>query len=61
LTLLADRAVLLLNEPYAGFDWDTYLKFWELVALRRASGHAVLIISRCAYGNLDRNFIETTQ
>jgi len=45
LALLADPAVLLLDEPYAGFDWDTYLKFWELVALRRASGRAVLIIS----------------
>lgn len=45
LALLADPAVLLLDEPYAGFDWDTYLRFWELVALRRASGHAVLIIS----------------
>ena len=25
----------LLDEPYAGFDWDTYLKFWDLVARRR--------------------------
>jgi len=45
LALLADPSVLLLDEPYAGFDWVTYLKFWEIVAKRRASGHAVLIIS----------------
>jgi ABC-type multidrug transport system ATPase subunit len=45
LALLADPDVLLLDEPYAGFDWDTYLKFWELVATRRASGRTVLIIS----------------
>ncbi len=45
LALLADPAVLLLDEPYAGFDWDTYLKFWELVAHRRAAGRSVLIIS----------------
>ncbi len=26
---MADPEVLLLDEPYAGFDWDTYLRFWE--------------------------------
>ena len=35
---LDDREVLPVDEPYAGFDWDTYLKFWELVAQRRATG-----------------------
>jgi ABC-type multidrug transport system ATPase subunit len=45
LALLADPEVLLLDEPYAGFDWDTYLKFWQLVAHRRATGRSVLIIS----------------
>lgn len=45
LALLADPAVLLLDEPYAGFDWDTYLRFWTLVQDHRASGRSVLIIS----------------
>lgn len=45
LAILADPPVLLLDEPYAGFDWDTYLKFWDLVAARRAAGRSVLIIS----------------
>ncbi|MFE9770470.1 ATP-binding cassette domain-containing protein [Streptomyces sp. NPDC005931] len=45
LALLADPEVLLLDEPYAGFDFDTYLRFWELVGERRRTGRSVLIIS----------------
>lgn len=45
LALLADPEVLLLDEPYAGFDFDTYLKFWELVGERRQAERSVLIIS----------------
>jgi ABC-type multidrug transport system ATPase subunit len=45
LALLPDPEVLLLDEPYAGFDWDTYQKFWGLVAARRLRGRGVLIIS----------------
>ena len=45
LALLADPDVLLLDEPYSGFDFDTYLRFWDLVAERRKAGRSVLIIS----------------
>ncbi|MEU0342878.1 ABC transporter ATP-binding protein [Streptomyces bobili] len=45
LALLADPEVLLLDEPYAGFDFDTYLRFWDLVGQRRQAGRSVLIIS----------------
>jgi len=45
LALLADPEVLLLDEPYAGFDFDTYLRFWDLMAERRQAGRSVLVIS----------------
>ena len=45
LALLADPELLLLDEPYASFDWDTYQKFWTLVGERRQAGRSALIIS----------------
>ena len=45
LALLADPELLLLDEPYASFDWDTYQKFWTLVGERRRAGRTILIIS----------------
>ena len=45
LALLTDPDLLLLDEPSTGFDWDTYQKFWGLVAQRRATGRTVLIVS----------------
>jgi AcrR family transcriptional regulator len=36
LALIHDPDVLLLDEPYQGFDWETYLRFWDLVSDLRA-------------------------
>jgi ABC-type multidrug transport system ATPase subunit len=45
LALLPDPDLLLLDEPYAGFDWDTYQRFWQLTRERRDAGRSLLIIS----------------
>ncbi|WP_341252319.1 ABC transporter ATP-binding protein [Euzebya pacifica] len=45
LALLPDPQILLLDEPYAGFDWDTYQRFWDLTRTRRDAGRSLLIIS----------------
>jgi ABC-2 type transport system ATP-binding protein len=45
LALLPDPELLLLDEPYAGFDWDTYQRFWDLTRTRRDAGRGLAIIS----------------
>lgn len=49
LALLHDPRILLLDEPYQGFDWETYLRFWDLAAELRERGCAVLIISHLLF------------
>jgi ABC-type multidrug transport system ATPase subunit len=49
LALMHDPRVLLLDEPYQGFDWETYLRFWDLAADLRERGCAVLIISHLIF------------
>jgi ABC-2 type transport system ATP-binding protein len=44
-SLMHDPDVLLLDEPYTGFDWETYLAFWELAEDLAADGTAVAVIS----------------
>ncbi|MEV4744297.1 ABC transporter ATP-binding protein [Streptomyces sp. NPDC049555] len=55
LALLHDPRVLLLDEPYQGFDWETYLRFWELARRLRDRGCCVLVVSHLAWdaGRLD--------
>ena len=49
LALMHDPTVLLLDEPYQGFDWETYLRFWELVDDLRARGRAVVVITHLVF------------
>ena len=49
LALLHDPDVLLLDEPYQGFDWETYLRFWDLVADLRVREKAVVVITHLVF------------
>jgi ABC-type multidrug transport system ATPase subunit len=49
LALAHDPGVLLLDEPYQGFDWETYLRFWDLVADLRARRKAIVIITHLVF------------
>ncbi len=56
ISLMHDPELLLLDEPYTGFDWETYLRFWDLSENRRQRGMAILIVSHMITENkrLDR-------
>jgi len=45
LALLGDPAVLLLDEPYQGFDRGVYVNFWDHVDAWRAAGKAIVIVT----------------
>jgi len=44
-SLMHDPDVLLLDEPYTGFDWETYLAFWDLADELADEGVAIAVIS----------------
>jgi ABC-2 type transport system ATP-binding protein len=45
IALLHRPQLLILDEPYSGFDWDTYLKFWDLANKLRNEGCAILVVT----------------
>ena len=49
LALAHDPELILLDEPYAGFDWETYLLFWEHAAELKRAGRALLVVSHLFY------------
>jgi ABC-2 type transport system ATP-binding protein len=49
LALMHDPPVLLLDEPYQGFDWQTYLAFWDLAGELKAAGTATVVISHLVF------------
>ena len=53
LALLADPGLLLLDEPYQGFDRGTYVNFWDHCHTWRAQGKAVIVVTHML-AELDR-------
>ncbi len=49
LALMHDPEVLLLDEPYQGFDWETYLRFWDIADESRRAGKVIVIISHLVF------------
>ena len=49
LALLHSPHLLILDEPYSGFDWETYLHFWDFTAELRSQGKSALIVSHFVY------------
>jgi ABC-2 type transport system ATP-binding protein len=45
LALLGEADVLLLDEPYQGFDYGTYVNFWDLVDAWRQAGRVVIVVT----------------
>jgi len=49
LALMHDPPVLLLDEPYQGFDWQTYLACWDMTGELRDRGTATVVISHLVF------------
>ncbi|MGW6055526.1 ABC transporter ATP-binding protein [Streptomyces sp. NPDC055189] len=49
LALMHDPTLLVLDEPYQGFDWHTYEQFWDLAASLRDRGRSVLVVSHLVH------------
>ena len=49
MALMAQPSILLLDEPYQGFDWETYLHFWEVAKKLKNEGKAVIVISHLIF------------
>ncbi len=45
LALLHKPDLLILDEPYNGFDWETYMQFWNLTYQMIEKGCTVVIVS----------------
>jgi ABC-type multidrug transport system ATPase subunit len=49
IALLHKPDLLILDEPYAAFDWETYLHFWDYIREVRTHNRSVLMVSHLIY------------
>jgi ABC-type multidrug transport system ATPase subunit len=49
IALLHNPDLLILDEPYAAFDWESYQNFWILVEKLKKEGKSFLIVSHLIY------------
>lgn len=50
-SILHQPSLLLLDEPYGGFDWEMYLVFWDVLDELCKAGTGVLLITHFVYDN----------
>jgi ABC-type multidrug transport system ATPase subunit len=58
IALLHQPQLLILDEPYNGFDWDTYQRFWEYTSQLKKEGCSILVVAHLITekGRFDRVF-----
>lgn len=48
-SILHQPSLLLMDEPYQGFDWEMYLAFWDIIEELSENGTAILLITHFVY------------
>ena len=49
IALLHSPAILLLDEPYSGFEWETYIRFWDYAKELKEKGVCIIVVSHFIY------------
>ena len=49
IALIHSPAILLLDEPYSGFEWETYLRFWDYAKDLKEKGVCIIVVSHFIY------------
>ncbi len=49
ISLLHDPDLVLMDEPYAALDWDTYSQFWDFAAKLKEQDKTILVVSHLIY------------